>query len=174
MTKRTVHENPWFSISLTEAGEQRWYRVERADSALLIGTGDQGRFLMIHGVRDTTGTEPLYEFPCGGIDPSEDPASAAVRETREETGWEATDLTPLGSFVEAPGISPSRCFVFAGRVSPGGEASLEPGEEWTPVTVSTERLKALIAEGRVQDAGTLAALALHSARESADSWRTRR
>jgi ADP-ribose pyrophosphatase len=168
VTKRTVHENPWFSISLTEAGEQRWYRVERADSALLVGTDDQGRLLMIHGVRDTTGTEPLYEFPCGGIDALEDPASAAARETREETGWAATDLRPLGSFVEAPGISPSRCFVFAGRVSPGGEASLEPGEAWTPVTVSREQLRTLVAGGRVQDAGTLAALALYSAREPAD------
>jgi 8-oxo-dGTP pyrophosphatase MutT (NUDIX family) len=169
VSKRTVHENPWFSISLTEAGEQRWYRVERADSALLVGTDDQGRFLMIHGVRDTTGAEPLYEFPCGGIEASEDPASAAVRETREETGWEGTDLRPLGSFVEAPGISPSRCFVFAGRVSPGGDAALEPGEAWTPVTVSTKRLRTLIAEGKVQDAGTLAALALYTSRVTAAS-----
>jgi ADP-ribose pyrophosphatase len=168
VSKRTVHENPWFSISLTEAGEQRWYRVERADSALLVGTDDQGRFLMIHGVRDTTGAEPLYEFPCGGIDAFEDRASAAVRETREETGWEATDLRPLGSFVEAPGISPSRCFVFAARVSPGGEASLEPGEAWSPVTVSSDQLRTLVAEGRVHDAGTLAAFALYSAREPAD------
>jgi ADP-ribose pyrophosphatase len=168
VTKRTVHENPWFSTSLTEAGEQRWYRVERADSALLIGTDDEGRFLMIHGVRDTTGTEPLYEFPCGGIDAIEDPASAAVRETREETGWEATDLRSLGSFVEAPGISPSQCFVFAARVSPRGEASLEPGEAWTPVAVSTEQLTTLVSEGKVQDAGTLAALALYSARERSD------
>lgn len=169
-----VHENPWFSISLTETPGQRWYRVERADSALLIGTDEHGRFLMIRGTRDTTGTELLYEFPCGGIDPSEDPADAAVRETREETGREASGLRQLGSFVEAPGISASRCFVFTARVSPGGDANLEPGEAWTPATVSPAELTALIADGRVQDAGTLAALALHSSLAAADSREDRR
>jgi ADP-ribose pyrophosphatase len=164
VSKRLVHENPWFSISLAEAGEQRWYRVERADSALLIGTDDEGRFLMIEGTRDTTGPDVLFEFPCGGIEPSEEPADAAARETLEETGWVATDLRHLGSFVEAPGISPSRCFVFTARVAPGGRAGLEPGEAWAPTTVSWERLTGLVAEGRVLDAGTLAALALYFSR----------
>lgn len=120
---------------------------------------------MIEGTRDTTGTEVLFEFPCGALEPSEEPADAAIRETREETGWDATDLRPLGSFVEAPGVSAARCFVFTARVSPGGEASLEAGEAWTPAVVSPARLRSLTAEGRIQDAGTLAALALYSALE---------
>lgn len=164
MSKRIVHENPWFSISLTESDEQLWYRVEKADSALLVGHDGQGQLLMVKGTRDTTGAEVLYEFPCGAIEPSEDPASAAVRETREETGWEATELLLLGSFVESPGIGPSRCYVFAARVSPRGEASLESGETWTPATVSLAQLRTLIVEGKVHDAGTLAAFSLYSSR----------
>ena len=163
MNKQIVHENPWFSISLAEIDEQRWYRVERADSALLIGHDEHGDLLMIRGVRDTTGPTELYELPCGGIEPLEDPATAAVRETREETGWQASELNPIGSFVETPGISPARCFVFTALVSSGGETALEPGEKWTPVTISPEKVGALVSGGQIQDAGTLAALALQHA-----------
>lgn len=158
--KLTVHENPWFSISLREEGESTWYRVERPDSAMIVGTAPDGRLLLVRGRRDTTGARALLEFPCGGADPGESPAEAAVRETREETGFLATCVRPLGRIVESPGISAALCHVFRADVAPGDAAALEPGEDWEVELFTRGELAVAVAQGEVADAGTLAALAL--------------
>jgi ADP-ribose pyrophosphatase len=164
VTGRTVHENPWFSVSLTEDGNERWYRVQRPDSALLLGVDGEGHILMIKGMRDTAGGAALLELPCGGIDQFEAPEAAAIRETREETGWCASALEFIGSFIESPGISASRCFVFTARVMPDQKPHQEPGEAWSVVSVPAESIAQLISTGQIQDAGTLAAFALYSAK----------
>ena len=160
---RTVHRNPWFSVTLREEGEQTWYRVERTDSALIVGTTVDGGLLLIRGVRDTTGARALLEFPCGAVEPGESPEDAAIRETLEETGFAASGLEPIGSVVESPGISGATCHIFRADVVPAGPAALEPGESWDVEVLSSDEMNAAIRRGEVRDAGTLAALALLSA-----------
>jgi ADP-ribose pyrophosphatase len=160
MDTSVVHSNPWFSISITEIAAQSWYRVERSDSAMIVGRTPDERILVLRGTRDTTGSRSFYEFPSGAIEPDETLADAAIRETREESGYSASSLVALGSFVESPGISASRCHVFSATLEATHSAALEPGEDWTPSLVTLEELWALVRGGDVIDGGTLAALAL--------------
>lgn len=84
-----------------------------------------------------------------------------MRETREETGYEVSELLHVGAFVESPGISDARCHVYSAIVADAGRAELEAGETWTTAIVSPADLTDLVARGRIQDAGSLAALTLH-------------
>jgi ADP-ribose pyrophosphatase len=155
-----VHTNPWFSISLREEADARWFRVERPDSAMIVGTAPDGRLLLIRGLRDTTGVDAFLEFPCGAVEPGESPEEAAVRETVEETGYAAEGVERIGSFVESPGISAAVCHVFTADVVPRGAADLEPGEDWEVLLLSRGDLVDGVRRGQVVDAGTLSALAL--------------
>lgn len=157
---QVVHRNPWFSISRREVGSVEWFRVERPDSAMIVGTTPDGRLLLIRGRRDTTGDRALLEFPCGAIEPRESPADAAIRETLEETGYRASNLVALGSVVESPGISGASCHVFRAEVTPDGSPALEPGESWVVEILTRDALGAAVRRGEVRDAGTLAALSL--------------
>ena len=161
----TVHENPWFAVSLREERGQSWFRVERPDSAMIIGTTPDGTVLLISGPRDTTGPQSLLEFPCGAVEQGESPEDAAVRETREETGFASTRLERVGSFVESPGISAAICHVFRADVVPGGPAALESGEDWEVALLHRAELADAIRRGEVKDGGTLAAWALLLAAE---------
>ena len=45
------------------------------------------------------------EVPAGYIDPGETPEEAALRELKEETGYEPTELIHLASYYQDQGIS---------------------------------------------------------------------
>lgn len=166
----TVHRNPWYSVTrrvvpATEAGdpEQVWFRVVRPDSAMVVAVTAADEYVMIRGTRDTTGTDELYEFPCGAIDPGEGPMAAAVREAREEAGAVLVDVESLGTFVKSPAISTSSCHVFRAVATGFTAAELEPGEHWQLALVPRLEANRLVATGQIRDGETLAALAMIAA-----------
>jgi ADP-ribose diphosphatase len=84
----------------------------RAFCFISILPSHDGDLLMIEGMRDTTGPDSCFELPSGTIEAGERAEDAAIRELREETGFTAHTLLRIGEFVEAPGVSASRCIVF--------------------------------------------------------------
>ncbi len=62
-------------------------------AATVAARGDDGRYLVMRHVE--TG---LWNFPGGMIEPAEDPARAALREFREETGLDAEILRLVGVY----------------------------------------------------------------------------
>ncbi|MEM9559820.1 MAG: NUDIX hydrolase [Planctomycetota bacterium] len=67
--------------------------------------GRAGPFVLL--VRNERHAIPgwLEELPAGGIEAGEPPVEAAGRELREETGFRAARLEPIGRFYTTPGIT---------------------------------------------------------------------
>lgn len=156
-----VHANPWFTVTETiDDSERSWFRLRSSDSVIVAASVDD-RLVFVHGVRDTTGPEPRYELPSGGIELDDDSAtSAAARELLEETGAVCGELVEVGTFVAEPGVSDVRTHVFVGTVTERRDTALEPGEDWTTVELGPAEVDAAIAAGTVTDGATLAALLL--------------
>ena len=117
--ERTIYDSDWVSLHVADVlmpdGTQVDHHVVRTPrpAAGTIVIGPDG-MLMIHRHRFITDTWG-WEIPAGGVDDGESPAEAAIRETREETGWEPATVESLCSFHPANGVLDQTFHIFVGR-----------------------------------------------------------
>lgn len=85
--------------------------------------------------------ETILEIPAGIIEDGENPLNTAIREVREETGFEnLDDITFLGEYLVSPGYTTEKMFLYKARVideSKQLEQELDPNElidlEWVDI-----------------------------------------
>jgi len=138
-----------------------WFTLGLADWAVIAATTLDGRFILVRqhraGVNDLT-----VETPGGIIDPGEDPRDAALRELREETGWEAAEAEPLGWVHPNAALQGNRCHLFFARgAQPVSGWSADPGEPAEPVLLTEPELRRALATMGISHA--LAVIALERA-----------
>jgi 8-oxo-dGTP pyrophosphatase MutT (NUDIX family) len=118
-----------------------------------------GNFVLLRSYRHAIGGE-VWELPRGFIDEQETPATAALRELSEETNLRCApeDLVPLGFYAPEPATMAARGALFAAKRCEGipKMAADELGLSRLHV-VEPEALADLVANGEVEDAGTLIA-----------------
>lgn len=140
-------------------------RIRREDtSAVLLLNTDTNRIILTrqfrYPVHDKTET-PLLEIIAGRHDEGEDPMQAAIRETREETGYAilAKNIQLLLSCFSTPGYS-SECFYIyyatvtdKDKVAQGGGLK-EENESIECVEIEAGDFVRLVKEAKLRDAKT--------------------
>lgn len=146
-------------LALPGGGRGRREIVEHPGGVTIVPLRDDGLLLLVRQYRHPAG-RALLEFPAGGLDPGEDPVTCAARELREEVGYRAGRLTPLGGFFLAPGYDTEYQYVFlAEDLTP----ETLPGDDDEVIEVTPLRIDEALAKadrGEIEDAKTLAALLL--------------
>ena len=128
--------------------------VQHPPSVVLVVV-EGGELILVRQSRVGSGTRTL-ELPSGKVEDDEAPVDAAARELAEECGLAAQRLTAIGTFWAAPGYSTELVHVFeASGISQAGPADLDDDED-----IEVERLPLAGALGELDDAASIAALAL--------------
>jgi 8-oxo-dGTP pyrophosphatase MutT (NUDIX family) len=150
------------SFEPPEGGVAREFYVLRApDWINVIPLTESGGVLMVRQYRFGIASETL-EIPGGMCDPGETPESAAGRELREETGYRAAELTPLGWVHPNPPIQDNRCFTFlASGLSRVGPQAPDDDERLELVEVKLDEVPRLLTDGTITHALVLAAFQLY-------------
>lgn len=108
---RVLHE----VVELPDGRVIDYYRSERPDGAMVLPITPDGEVLFVRQYKHGAG-RILLELPGGLINAGEDPADAAVRELREETGFSTErTLEPLGWVMADATKSCERLFSFVAR-----------------------------------------------------------
>ena len=131
------------------------------DWVSVAATTAEGQVLLVrqhrHGLDAVT-----IEVAGGCIDPGETPEEAALRELREETGYAAASVEPLGWVHPNPAIQGNRCFFFLARGARHvGDPSGDEHESIEPVLMTLEDAAAATRDGRISH--VLAVMALDRA-----------
>jgi ADP-ribose pyrophosphatase len=135
------------SLSLLEAGH--WVNVVALTPEAEIVLVRQFR----HGIEAFT-----LEIPGGMVDKGEEPAEAAIRELREESGYAGDPPVLLGSVTPNPALFNNHCFTYliqnCRRI---GEVSLDHGEDLEVLIRPLCELPGLIAAGGIDHALVISA-----------------
>ncbi len=116
-----------------------------------------GRVVLIRQYRIAVG-ETVLEIPAGKLEPGDEPVERAQLELREETGYRAGRLVPVGMIFASAGYTSERIHLFlAFDLAFAGQA-LEYDERITPAEFALEDLKRMLQEHAITDAKTVVAL----------------
>ncbi len=107
------------------------------------------------------------EVPGGVVDPGETPFETAVRELREETGFESNQWFRLGTTTPNPAIQDNTCHTFLARnAMPSAAQAFDPTEYCEVQLASYEEAQRHVASGRISHALVVSALHFEHLRRS--------
>jgi ADP-ribose pyrophosphatase len=144
---------------------RQWTVVHRKNGVVIAPMTAEGKIILIRQERIPIQTA-LWEVPAGQIDQTKDQdtdaiEAAALRELREETGFELAEggeLISLGDYFTSPGFTDERAFLSLARPvrpSPEGPKRDESESILDCRAFSTEELGRMIAANEIRDANTL-------------------
>lgn len=107
-----LHEST--SVSPATGDDHQFYYIETADWVNIVPITDDNKIVCIRQFRHGNETITI-EIPGGMVDPGEDPSVSAVRECREETGYECGEVQSLGVLAPNPALFENRLHTFVAR-----------------------------------------------------------
>ncbi len=135
-----------------------FFVLDSPDWVTIVPVTPEGKLVCIRQWRPGTAAVEL-ELPGGVIDTGELPKDAAMRELREETGYVAETLIPLGSIAPNPAILTNRChFFLAKHAVPTGHQELDSAEDIELALLDRTMIPNLIAEETLRHGIIIAAL----------------
>ncbi|WP_374510625.1 NUDIX domain-containing protein [Niveibacterium sp.] len=141
----------------SEPGEWNREYIRHPGATVIIAVTESGKLLMERQFRYPLG-HICWEMPAGKIDPNESIEVCARRELREETGFEASDWSHLGTVHPCVGYSDERIEIFLAQGLTQRGAALDHGEYVEVFEITLDEAEAAVLDGRITDGKTIACL----------------
>ncbi len=97
----------------------------------------------------------LLEIPAGKLELNEEPRETAIRELKEETGYEAKKIEYLLEFYTSPGFSNEKIYLFLATDLIEGEATPDSGEFIEMEKYNIDDLIKMVERGEIIDSKTI-------------------
>lgn len=134
--------------------------VEHPGAVAILPVTADGQLVLVRQFRYAVGRE-LLEVPAGTREEGESAEACAVRELREEVGYEAETVEELARFFVSPGWCNEELIVY--RATGLREVGDDPeqDEDLRMVVIAPEDVEALMRSGEIGDAKTITAILAH-------------
>jgi 8-oxo-dGTP pyrophosphatase MutT (NUDIX family) len=162
LSERVLYQDQWVHVGAADVelpdGRHLDHRIVHTGAGAGAVVTNADRVLLIWRHRFITNTW-TWEIPLGGLEPGEDPQTAAAREVEEETGWRPGPLRPMVYTQPSPGLMTSEHHVFRADSAvfvgtPEQEKIESQRVEWVPIA----DIHKLIDQGDIVTGTSLVAL----------------
>lgn len=133
--------------------------IIHAGAVTIVPINDKGEIWFVRQYRHAIG-ETLLELPAGTLEEGELPEVCANRELREEIGYAAGNLRPLGAFFLAPGYSSEYMHIYLATQLIHDPLKPDADEFLQVETLPIANVLNMIENDEFKDAKTIAALSL--------------
>jgi 8-oxo-dGTP pyrophosphatase MutT (NUDIX family) len=162
--RQTIRKGRVFDITVENVTFPNGFNVEleiirHPGAAAIVPLTDDEKVLMLKQYRHAVGRF-MWEIPAGTFDGLEDPLACARRELTEETGFTATRWENLGAITPVPGYSDEKIHLFMARELSPAVQKLDQDEFLEVHPVPLDQVAAMIVEGEIHDAKTIAGIFL--------------
>ncbi|MBR3999738.1 MAG: NUDIX hydrolase [Clostridia bacterium] len=145
-------------VSLPNGGESVREIIRHVGAVCIVPITDDGEVLLERQYRYAV-DEILTEIPAGKLDSAdEDPAEAALRELREETGAVPRELIDLGVFYGSPAIMGEKIRMYLAKGLTFGERHLDDDEFLDVFRMPLEEAVREVLAGNISDGKTQAGI----------------
>lgn len=146
------------TVALPDGTEAEFDYLSEHESAVILPFTSDGDVVVIDEWRHAVKRQNRG-LPAGSLEPGEDREQGARRELREETGYEAGEMTYLGGFEPANGFSDAYFHYFvAYDCERAGGQSLDVDETIDVSTAAFDDLLDAVRTGELEDGRTVTAI----------------
>lgn len=144
-------------VRLPDGSEGGREHIRHPGAVAVVPLFDDGQVLLERQFRYPHG-KVFIEIPAGKLEPGEPGLATARRELLEETGYEAADWRRLGAIHTAIAYTNEAIEIFVARKLTQRARNLDVGEFLEVFQVPMEEALAMVRDGRITDAKSVAAL----------------
>lgn len=144
-------------VQLSDGSEAFREVVDHSGGVCVLALDNEGRVLLVSQYRYPH-EKILREIPAGKLEPGEDPAQAARRELKEETGAVAGKWESLGEIYPTPAYCGEIIRMYLAQDLTFGENALDEGEFLEVERIDFDLLVEQVLAGEIRDAKTVAAV----------------
>ena len=144
-------------VRLPDGSETAREYIVHPGAVMVVPLLPDGRLLLERQWRHPMG-QAMLEFPAGKLEAGEPVLECAIRELHEETGYRAAEWARAGRIRNAIAYSDEAIEIWFAHGLVRGERRLDDGEFLDLCTATQEELEALVRDGALTDAKTIAGL----------------
>lgn len=144
-------------VELPDGVRFEQYVIRAPRSAMVAVLDERERLLLMRRHRFVL-DRWVWELPGGYVDDDEQPATCAVREVEEETGWRPGPLEPLLSFQPWVSTADAENLIFLARDATHIGAPTDVNETERVAWIPLEDARELVSQGEIVGAGTVIAV----------------
>jgi len=134
--------------------------VEHYGAVAILPLINENNFLLVRQFRKPI-EKMLMEIPAGKLEQGENIKRCAIRELREETGYETKDLQKLASVYLAPGYSSELIHIFIAKNLKKTSPEPDADEFLENIIIKKKDVLNKILNGEIKDSKTIVAIMLH-------------
>lgn len=141
------------TVEVENQGYQKREIVEHGGAVGIVAINDNNEVILIKQFRKPI-EKVIWEIPAGKLEVGENPKECAIRELKEETGYEPQNLKLIHKFFTSAGFSNQKLYIYLATGLTPGESNPNDDESLEVYKISLEEAYNMVVKNEIEDAKT--------------------